>query len=68
MSNEIKQLSRVEIKRLVKQGAVEIDGVKITDHIIPASQLKDGSIIRVGKRRFIKLVNADNIKEERCIK
>jgi len=43
--------SRGEAKRLVTQGAVEIDGKKIADPntIVPAD-----SILKVGKRRYIK--------------
>lgn len=42
-----------EAKRLVKQGGVSIDGEKVSDinaEIIP----KDGMIVQVGKRKFIK--------------
>jgi tyrosyl-tRNA synthetase len=49
-------LSRSEAKRLLSQGAVEVDGVKITDDMV---RIKDGSIIKVGKRRFKKIVNSD---------
>jgi len=49
-------LSRSEAKRLLSQGAVEVDGVKITDDTV---RIKDGSIIKVGKRRFKKVVNSD---------
>ena len=40
-----------EARRLIRQGAVSIDGEKITDihaHVKP----RDGQILRVGKRRF----------------
>jgi tyrosyl-tRNA synthetase len=42
--------------RLINQGAVEIDGKKVTDpnYIVPS-----GSIIKVGKRRWVRLVDAD---------
>jgi tyrosyl-tRNA synthetase len=49
--------SRSEAKRLIAQGAIEIDGVRVTEDIVPL--IKDGSIIRVGKRKFIKLVDAN---------
>ena len=49
-------LSRSEAKRLLSQGAVEVDGVKITDDMV---RIKDGSVIKVGKRRFKKIVNSD---------
>ncbi|MBI4299589.1 MAG: tyrosine--tRNA ligase, partial [Chloroflexi bacterium] len=48
--------SRSEARRLVRQGAVEIDGRKI-DNII--ATVRDGSVVKVGKSRFVKLVNAD---------
>jgi tyrosyl-tRNA synthetase len=43
-----------EAKRIIKQGGAEIDGTRIDDPnklITPA----DGTVIRVGKRRFAKL-------------
>ena len=51
--------SRSEANRLISQGAVSIDGEKITGSFAP---LKNGSIIKVGKRRFAKIVNSDIIK------
>ncbi|MFC1861897.1 tyrosine--tRNA ligase [Chloroflexota bacterium] len=44
--------------RLIEQGAVEIDGGKVYAYI---SLVKSGSIIKVGKRRFAKVVNSDII-------
>jgi tyrosyl-tRNA synthetase len=46
--------SRGEARRLVEQGAVELDGRRITD---PRAELavKDGSALKVGKRRFARL-------------
>ena len=45
--------SRSEAKRLISQGAVEVDGVKVNaEHL----ELREGSIIKVGPRRFIKIV------------
>ena len=43
-----------EAKRMIKNSAVSIDGVKISD---PNAQItpKDGMIIQVGKRRFAKI-------------
>jgi tyrosyl-tRNA synthetase len=43
--------SRGEARRLLEQGGIEIDGVKITDDI-DMTKVKRGSIIKVGKRRF----------------
>jgi tyrosyl-tRNA synthetase len=54
--------SRSEANRLLAQGAIEVDGEKVsTDKVI----LKDGSIIKVGKRRFLRMV--DNMKRKREI-
>ena len=48
--------SRSEANRLIQQGAVSIDGVKVTD----ANQLVEKDIIiKVGKRRFVKVINTD---------
>ena len=46
--------SRGEADRLLKQGAVEVDGVRITD---PKADLAiaDGAVLKVGKRRYIRL-------------
>ncbi len=47
--------SRSEVKRLIRQGAVEFDGKKLTEDKIP---LKEG-IIKVGKHRWVRIVDAD---------
>jgi tyrosyl-tRNA synthetase len=48
--------SRSEANRLIQQGAVSIDGQKVTD----ANQLiMKNIIIKVGKRRFVKVINTD---------
>ncbi|MCX7912489.1 MAG: tyrosine--tRNA ligase [Dehalococcoidales bacterium] len=49
--------STSEAGRLINQGAVEVDGKRITTF---QCQLSSGSIIKVGKHRFIKVINADN--------
>jgi tyrosyl-tRNA synthetase len=41
-----------ELKRLLAQEAIEVDGSKITSSIINARQ---GSIIKIGKRRFVRM-------------
>jgi len=46
--------SKAEAKRLVEQGGVEIEGEKITDPF-KTIQIKDGMIVQVGKRRFVKI-------------
>ncbi|MFH0846991.1 MAG: tyrosine--tRNA ligase [Chloroflexota bacterium] len=47
--------SRSEASRLIEQGAVEIDGEKIAGI---NAMVKDGSIIKVGSRRFIRVINS----------
>ncbi|MFC2072411.1 tyrosine--tRNA ligase [Chloroflexota bacterium] len=46
--------SRSEAIRLIKQGAVEIDGEKVSTYVAPIK--KSGSTVRIGKRRFAKIV------------
>lgn len=46
--------SRSEASRLIKQGAVKVDGEKITNYVVP---VRNGSIIQVGKRRWLKIVS-----------
>jgi len=48
--------SSSEAFRLIKQGGVSIDGKKISDN---SPAYTDGSIIKVGKRRFIRVVDTD---------
>ena len=43
--------SRAAVKRLVSQGAVEVDGQRAGDVIA----VQDGSVVRVGKRRYLRL-------------
>lgn len=49
--------SRSEAIRLIRQGAVSVDGQKITGNV---ATVKSGSIIKVG-RRFAKVTNTDRI-------
>jgi len=44
--------SKREVRRLLQQGAVTLNGVKIIDESCPASP----GIVKVGKRRFLRLV------------
>ena len=46
--------SKGEAKRLIKQGAVKIDGVKI-DKLDYQLHLNENKIIKAGKRRFLKI-------------
>ena len=45
-----------EVKRLLAQQAIEIDGKRVGSKTVT---IHDGSIVRVGRRRFLKLVDAD---------
>ncbi len=51
-------LSRSEVKRLIRQGAIKVDGVPLTDPL-EYPRVRPGSIVRVGKRRFLRIVDAD---------
>ncbi|MDP9180469.1 MAG: tyrosine--tRNA ligase [Chloroflexota bacterium] len=42
--------------RLIDEGAVEVNGEKVTS---PMWHLSDGDVIRVGKHRFVRVVDAD---------
>ncbi len=48
-----------EAARLIKQGAVEIDGGKVTKYQFP---VPSGSIIKVGKRRFARVIDTDTVE------
>jgi tyrosyl-tRNA synthetase len=48
--------SRSEANRLIAQGAVSSDGDKITTNV---ANIKSGCIIKVGKRRFTKIIDKD---------
>jgi tyrosyl-tRNA synthetase len=48
--------SHSEANRLISQGAVSIDGKKITSKI---AIVKSGNIIKVGKRRFARVIDTD---------
>ena len=50
--------SRAEAKRLVAQGAVYLDDVRI-DSFTDTRPIRDGSVFKIGKRRWVKIVNAD---------
>lgn len=47
--------SRSEVRRLIAQGAVKIDGDKVSEEFLPRSAL-EGRVVQVGKRRFVRLV------------
>jgi tyrosyl-tRNA synthetase len=46
--------SRSEATRLINQGAVEVSGEKLDN---PMTEIAANTIIKIGKRRFIKIVN-----------
>ena len=48
--------SKGEARRLISQGGVEVDGVRIKDGGV---HLREGSIIQVGKRRYVQFVAED---------
>ncbi|MEE8485899.1 MAG: tyrosine--tRNA ligase [Acidimicrobiia bacterium] len=48
--------SNSEGRRLIKHGAVKIDGERVTEESLPRSVLL-GATVQVGKRRFVKFVN-----------
>jgi tyrosyl-tRNA synthetase len=45
--------SASEARRLIKQGAVSIDGQKVSGDEVAVGE--DGAVIKVGKRRFVRL-------------
>jgi len=51
--------SRREARNLIVHGAIDVDGQRITS---PVAVLKNGSSIRVGKHRFIRIVDANSQK------
>jgi tyrosyl-tRNA synthetase len=48
--------SKGDARRLIGQGAVKVDGEVTKKNTI---SLRDGMIIKVGKRRFVKIIDAD---------
>ena len=42
-----------QVRRLIKQNGVKVDGEKVTD---PFMRLEPGQVVQVGKRRFLKIV------------
>ncbi len=49
-----------EASRLIAQGAVSIDGEKILSN---SARIKISSIVKVGKRRFAKVINTDTLNK-----
>ena len=48
--------SRSEAKRLIRQGAMEVGGRKVTGETVAVAE---GDVIKLGKRRWVKIVSAD---------
>lgn len=48
-------ISRSEARRLVKQGSIEVDGSTIKEDLFQKPP-KSGSIIKIGKKKYVKLV------------
>ena len=46
--------SKGELRRLVDQGAVSIDGAKVTEPNSPVA-IRDGMVVKIGKRRFVRI-------------
>lgn len=46
--------SRSEARRLIQQGGVSVDGQKVAD-VYAEVPLKDGMVLRAGKRRFLRI-------------
>jgi len=47
--------SKAAAKRLIAQGALEIDGVRLSHPSVPRASLRDGALLRIGKHRFARL-------------
>jgi tyrosyl-tRNA synthetase len=47
-------LSNSQARRLIGQGAVELDGEKVTDPVATVSP-ETGAVLKVGKRRYAKI-------------
>jgi tyrosyl-tRNA synthetase len=48
--------SKSEIRRLISQGAIEVEGAPVGDVRVT---VREGTIIRVGKHRFVRIVDGD---------
>jgi tyrosyl-tRNA synthetase len=51
-------VSRSEVRRVIAQGGVRVDGQAVDSDDVPAALL-DGQVVRMGKRRFVRLRRAD---------
>ena len=48
--------SKKEFTRLVQQGAITLDGEAISDIFFKITEAQNGSVLKIGKRRFYKIV------------
>jgi tyrosyl-tRNA synthetase len=48
-------LSTSDVRRLVAQGGVKVDGEPVSELDLPRAQL-EGAVVQVGKRRFVRLI------------
>ena len=53
-----------EANRLIGQGGTVIDDRVVTNRMVPSEWVESGSIIKVGKRRFAKVINSDTLSNE----
>lgn len=60
LMSRVKYASRSAVRRLIEQGAVSVDGVKINLNNIP--QISDGTIVKVGKANFFRIAKKKLIK------
>jgi tyrosyl-tRNA synthetase len=56
--------SKAEARRLIHQGAVELDGAKVPADEAAHLAVASGTVIRVGKHRFLRIVDADHTSSE----
>ena len=54
--------SRSEANRLISQGGTVIADKVISSRIAPVDIVQSGTVIKVGKRRFAKVINTDILK------
>ncbi len=47
--------SRSQVRRLIEQGAIKINGAKVAEELVPADVIV-GQVVQVGKRRFVRVV------------
>ena len=44
--------SKGEVRRLISQGAVQVDGEKVASDSV---RLRPGSVLKIGRRRYLKI-------------